>query len=152
MAAVSAPAAKKLPFHSKRGSGSLAPIAILIALGCAAVVGRMALMGTLRDDIELSVAMSVAVALLLGYALRASNSSRSVHLDEDGILKVTVGDTNSRFDLTSPNTKIEQTGAPGQRNWRVLILRRSMSPVSIDARMVEPHTFLEALRQWRPDL
>ena len=54
--------------------------------------------------------------------------------------------------ITSPNTKIEQTGAPGQRNWRVLILRRSMSPVAIDNRMVDAHTFLEALRQWRPDL
>ena len=59
---------------------------------------------------------------------------------------------NSRFDLTSPNTKIEQSGKPGQRGWRVLILRRSMSPVTIDSRMVDPRTFMEALRQWRPDL
>lgn len=68
------------------------------------------------------------------------------------MLKVSVGDFSSQFDLTSPNTKIEQTGTPGSRNWRVNILRRSMSPVAIDNRMVDANTFLEALRQWRPDL
>ncbi|MCX6398969.1 MAG: hypothetical protein NTX33_03420, partial [Propionibacteriales bacterium] len=143
---------KGIPFHSKRGNDSLGPIAILAALACAAVVARMAIIGTLRDDIALSATMTIAAAVLLMYALRMSNTSRSVHIDESGLLKVTVGDTNSRFDLTSPNTKIEQTGTAGQRNWRILVLRRSMSPVAIDSRMVDAHTFLEALRQWKPDL
>ncbi|MFC7501243.1 hypothetical protein, partial [Nocardioides sp. GCM10030258] len=153
VAAVSAaPATKGIPFHAKRGNDSLGPIAILAALACAAVVARMAIIGTLRDDIALSGTMTGAAAILLMYALKMSNTSRSVHIDEAGLLKVTVGDTSSRFDLTSPNTKIEQTGSAGQRNWRVLILRRSMSPVAIDSRMVDPHTFMEALRQWKPDL
>jgi hypothetical protein len=145
-------AAKHVPFHAKRGSDSLAPLAILVALGLAAVVGMRAIKGTLWDDIAFSATLTVVAAILLGYALKASNSSRSVSIDETGVLKVTQGDTNSTFDLTSPNTKIEQTGTPGSRAWRVLILRRSMAPVVIDARMVDAHTFLEALRQWQPDL
>lgn len=145
-------AVKRIPFHARRGNGSLPWIATLVALACAFVVGRMAYRGTLWDDVPLSATLTVVTTILLGFALKAGNSARSVHLDESGILKVTVGDMNSRFDLTSPNTRIEQTGAPGQRNWRVSILRRSMSPVTIDSRMVDPHTFMEALRQWRPDL
>jgi hypothetical protein len=68
------------------------------------------------------------------------------------MLKVSVGDMNSRFDLTSPTTTIEQAGAPGERGWRIMVLRKSMSPVTIDAKTVDPKTFMEALRQWRPDL
>ena len=100
----------------------------------------------------MSVTLTAIAGVLLIYALRASNSASLVEIDTEGVLKVNAGDTSSRFDLTSPNTKIEQTGAPGQRNWRILILRRSMSPVSIDAKMVDPQKFLEALRQWRPEI
>ena len=62
VAAVSAPATKGIPFHAKRGNDSLGPIAILAALACAAVVAKMAISGTLRDDIALSGTMTAAAA------------------------------------------------------------------------------------------
>ena len=143
---------KHTPYHSKRGSGVLPIVAILAAMACAAVVGRYALQGTLRDDIGLSVTLSVLTAGLLMYALRAIANVRTVHLDSHGVLKVVFGDFSSTFDVTSPNTQIEQIGTPGKSGWKLVILRRSMSPVEIDAKTVDPRTFVEALRQWRPDL
>ncbi len=133
-------------------SVSLALVALLVAVACAAVVGQQAIQGRMLDDIPLNATLTVVAAGLLLFALRALGNTRTVAIDEQGILKVTVGDFNSTFDLTSPNTKIEQTGTPGSRNWRINILRRSMSPVAVDSRMVDAHSFLEALRQWRPDL
>jgi hypothetical protein len=145
-------APKYKPYHSKRGTDALAPLAILVALACAAVVGRMALMKTLTEDVSLAATLTGVAFVLLLYALRSSNSSRSVHIDEHGILKVTRGDMNSRFDLTSPSTQLEMVGTPGHRNWRLLIIRRSMSPVVIDSKTVDARSFTEAVRQWRPEL
>ncbi|UMG91107.1 hypothetical protein [Nocardioides sp. TF02-7] len=150
--AAPAAAAGRTPYTARRGNAGLAPIAILVALACAAVVGRMAYLGTLRDDIGLSATLSGVTAVLLMYAMRATSASRRVHLDEHGVLKVTFGENQHTFDLTSPSTRLEQVGTPGQRGWKVLILRRSMSPVTIDSRTVDPRTFVEALRQWRPEL
>ena len=147
-----AAAGKHQPFHSKRGSGVLPIVAILAAMACAAVVGRYALQGTLRDDIGLSATLSVLTAGLLIYALRAIANVRTVHLDSHGVLKVVFGDYSSTFDITSPNTQIEQVGTPGKSGWKLVILRRSMSPVEIDNKTVDPRTFVEALRQWRPGL
>ncbi len=127
-------------------------IAIAAALACAAVVARYAFLDTLRDDIPLNATLSAASFLLLMYALRAIGNTRRVHIDDHGVLKVVLGDYASTFDLTSPSTQIEQEGSPGQRNWRIKILRRSMSPVEIDSKAVDSRTFVEALRQWRPDL
>ena len=90
--------------------------------------------------------------MLLLYALRVIGNTRKVDLDDHGVLKVVIGDFSSTFDLTSPSTQLEQVGTPGQRGWKVQILRRSMAPVEIDGKSVDPRTFVEALRQWRPDL
>ncbi|WP_141015519.1 hypothetical protein [Nocardioides sambongensis] len=151
-AALAVPPGKKRTYHSKRGTDVLGPLAILAALACAAVVAQMAFRQTLADDIPLAAGMTVAAAILLAFALRSGNSSRSVHLDDKGVLKLTLGDQVSRFDLTSPSIELQQVGSPGRRGWKVLVLRRGLSPVAVDARTVDPTTFLEALRQWRPDL
>lgn len=143
---------KRRTFHSKRGSDALAPLALLAALACAGALGLQAFQGELTSDLGLSIGLTVAAAVLLVIAMRVANSSRVVHIDDRGTLKLTVGETHHEFDLTSPATKLEQAGTPDERGWRVLILRRSMSPVIIDARTVDPSSFIEALRQWRPDL
>jgi hypothetical protein len=143
---------KHTPYHSRRGSGVLPVFAILAALACAAVVGKQALDGTLRDDISLNATLSGVAFVLLMYALRAIPRTRTVHLDDHGVLKVVIGDFASTFDLTSPSTNLEQIGTPGSRGWKIQVLRRSMSPVEIDDKSVDPRTFVEALRQWRPDL
>ncbi len=145
-------AGKHQPYTSKRGSGIMPIVAIVAALAFSAVVGKLALDGTLRDDIGYSATLSIAAFLLLMFALRAIGNTRRVHIDDHGVLKVVIGDHASTFDLTSPSTQLEQVGQPGQRGWQIRILRRSMAPVEIDSKAVDPRTFVEALRQWRPDL
>ena len=42
-------------------------------------------------------------------------------------------------------------GEPGRRGWKVLFLRRGMSPFVIDSSMVDPHEFTSVLRYYRPE-
>jgi hypothetical protein len=116
------------------------------------VLGRQAYEGLLTEEIELSIGITVAAVLLIIFAMRQTNSSRIVHLDESGALHLTIGENRHEFDLTSPSTQLEQVGTPDKRGWKVLVLRRNMSPVTIDSSVVDPHSFTEAVRQWRPDL
>ena len=106
----------------------------------------------LRQDIPLAATLTGVTAVLLAYAMRANSQTRSVHLDETGMLRLVYGENHHTFDLTSPATTIEQVGTPGQRGWQMRILRRNMSPVVVDSKTVDPRTFTEAVRQWRPDL
>ena len=62
------------------------------------------------------------------------------------------GDSHRRFDLTTPNTKVEMVGQPGSRRWKVLFLRKGMSPYEVDAGLVDPEAFLDAIRPYRPNL
>jgi hypothetical protein len=43
-------------------------------------------------------------------------------------------------------------GRAGTRRWKVLFLRKGMAPYEIDARLVDPEQFVEALKPWRPTL
>lgn len=43
-------------------------------------------------------------------------------------------------------------GNPGERDWKVLFLRRSLAPLTVDSSMVDPEDFTAALRTWRPEL
>lgn len=143
---------KKRSYHSKRGSDSLAPVALLAALACAGVLGRQAYLGRLTSELSLSIGLTVVALALVIFAMRAANSTRNVHLSTQGVLKLAVGDTRHEFDLANPEIQLEMAGTPGQRGWRILIIRRTLAPVTIDARTVDPKSFTEAVRQWRPDL
>ena len=70
----------------------------------------------------------------------------------DGMLEVVFGDNQHKFDLTSDKTVVEMEGDPGDRDWRMMLVRRGLSPVEIDASAVDPEPFTEAMRQWRPNL
>ncbi len=143
---------RRRSYHSKRGSDALAPLALLAALACAGVLGRQAFLGRLTTEMSLSIGLTVVALALVIFAMRVANSSRTVHLTEQGVLTLVVGDDRHEFDLASPATSIEMVGAPGRRGWRILLPRRGLSPVSVDARTVDPKSFTEAVRQWRPDL
>ncbi len=71
---------------------------------------------------------------------------------EDGLLDVVHGDNRHRFDLTSDSTTVDVVGDPGDSDWKMLLVRRGLSPVEITSRLVDPEPFTEAVRHWRPGL
>jgi hypothetical protein len=93
-------------------------------------------------------AVTLVLVLIVG---RAKGAAAQVWL-EQGVLHVDEGDSHRRFDLTSPSTKVEMVGSPGDRRWKVLFLRKGMAPYEITARLVDPVPFVEAIRPWRPGL
>jgi hypothetical protein len=92
----------------------------------------------------------VTAALLL-LALRRTSRASSVSVD-NGTMKLMFGDSHHTFYLTSPSTQLVMVGQPGDRDWKLQVLRRGMPPVVVDARTVDPVAFTEVVRQWRPDL
>jgi hypothetical protein len=68
-----------------------------------------------------------------------------------GQLEVVQGGGRFVFELASGYTPIEVVGAPGDRNWKVLFVRRNMDPFVIDSSMVDPQEFMEVLRRYRPE-
>jgi hypothetical protein len=123
----------------------------LIALACAAAVGWLAYQGTMLDQVNVSLGLTIAAVLALAVALRRRSQSSEVHL-ERGTLRLRFGDTQHTFYLNSPSTRLEMTGTPGDRDWRMQVLRRGMAPVTIDAKDVDPVAFTQALGHWRPSV
>ena len=123
----------------------------MVAVGCAGVVGWWATQGTAGDNATAAATLTVVAVLSALFAYRRIGNSSAVRLDEAGVLTIEMQDKHV-FDLASPSTQVEMVGQPGQPDWRINLLRRSMSPVTITSRAVDPHAFTEALRQWRPDL
>ncbi|MDN5744731.1 MAG: hypothetical protein L0H31_06370, partial [Nocardioidaceae bacterium] len=150
-----APAAstpKRVGYHSKRGTDVLSPLFLLAAIGFAAVVGRLAWKDKLWDDPAWTATACLLTLICIIVSLRNNTSSRSVSIDDQGVLKVTLGESSSRFDLTKASTRIEQTGTAGHSDWRLTIPRRGLSAITIDPKMVDSTTFMEAVRQWKPEL
>jgi hypothetical protein len=70
---------------------------------------------------------------------------------KSGQLEILGGGGRYVFDLASHYTPIEVVGKPGARGWKVLFLRRSMTPYVVDASMVDPEHFMRVLREYRPE-
>lgn len=133
--------------HNRRGT-------VLVAGAVAGIGGAVVLFMVLRGELVTPAGIGLAIVALmaLGVVLRAAATSRSVTL-ENGQLEVVSGETRHRFDLTSEATVVEVRGAPGDPDWRMLLLREGRRlPVEITPRSVDPQPFTEAMRQWRPDL
>jgi hypothetical protein len=138
-----------MTYHSanaKRGIGLVT--GALAGLG-GLFVAIMAIQGNLVTPPGIISAVIGLVALLV--FLRLGAMSNSVTLS-DGMLEVVFGDNHHKFDLTSDKTVVEMHGTPGDRDWRMMLVRRGLSPVEIDAHAVDPEPFTEAMRQWRPNL
>ncbi len=135
-----------------RSPGSSAVVTVLLglaALAAAAVAVYEAYLDRLTTAPGL---VASAVTLLLVVVVgRTQGAAGQVWL-EHGVLHIEQGEHHRRFDLTTPHTKVEVVGRPGERRWKVLFLRKGMAPYEITARLVEPEPFLEALRPWRPTL
>jgi hypothetical protein len=115
----------------------------------AVFVAIMALQGNLVTPPGIISAVIALVALLVYLRLGAMKSSVKL---ADGMLEVVYGDNQHKFDLTSDKTVVEMNGVPGDRDWQMMLVRRGLSPVEIDAGAVDPEPFTEAMRQWRPNL
>lgn len=138
-------------YDAKRGSGLAGPGAGLLALASAAAVGWMAYQGTVLDHLTLSLLLTVVALLGLAVALRQRSQTSEVHL-ERGTLRLRFGDQHHTFYLNSPSTQIEMLGEPGDRDWRVEVLRKGMPPVTIDHKDVDPVAFTATLRHFRPGI
>ena len=127
---------------------------ITVLLGIAALVAAgVAVYEAYLDKLTTTpgiVASAVTLVLVIVVG-RSKGSAGQVWL-EHGVLHVDEGDSHRRFDLTTPNTKVEMVGQPGDRRWKVLFLRKGMAPYEINAHLVDPEPFVDAITPWRPGL
>ncbi|HET6937345.1 MAG TPA: hypothetical protein VFI19_02020 [Nocardioides sp.] len=135
-----------------RSPSSSAVITVLLGIG-ALVAAAAAVYEAYLDRLTTpSGLVASAVTLVLVIVVgRARSSAGRVWL-ERGVLHVEEGDSHRRFDLTTPDTKVEMVGRPGSRRWKVLFLRKGMAPYEVNAGLVDPEPFVEAIRPYRPQL
>jgi hypothetical protein len=100
--------------------------------------------------VTIGVAGALSVLLLI-VAFRSPAGPKRVRI-EDGILAVNSGESRYKFDLANPRVQLEMPYPPTSRRWRVQVHRTGMAPFEIDASMVDPQEFTEAIRQFRPNL
>ena len=135
-----------------RSPSSSAVITVLLGLG-ALVAAGIAVYEAYLDQLTTTPGIvASAVTLLLVIVVGRSKGSAGQVWLEHGVLHVDEGDSHRRFDLTTPNTKVEMVGQPGDRRWKVLFLRKGMAPYEINARLVDPEPFVDAIQPWRPKL
>ncbi len=132
--------------HTQRGV--LIGAQAIAAIG-AVVVGLIAINGDLVSYAGILAALITLGAVLV--VLRTGAMTSRVSLEE-GLLDVVHGDNRHRFDLTSDSTSVDVVGDPGDSDWKMLLVRRGLSPVEITSRLVDPEPFTEAVRHWRPSL
>ena len=124
---------------------------LALVLTNAAAVGWMAYQATVLDHLTISLVLTAVALLGLAVALRQRSQSSEVHLDR-GTLRLRHGDQHHTFYLSSPSTEIAMSGEPGDRDWKVQVLRKGRPPVTIDAKDVDPVAFTATLRHWRPGI
>ena len=138
-----------MSYHSANAKRGIGLVAGAVAGLGGLFVAIMALQGNLVTPPGIFAGVIALVALLIFLRLGAMSSSVTL---ADGMLEVVYGDNQHKFDLTSDKTVVEMYGDPGDRDWRMALVRRGLSPVEIDGRAVDPEPFTEAMRQWRPNL
>jgi hypothetical protein len=145
-----APTGPELIRFASRGHRPVLTIVLALAsLGAAAAAVYLAY----RDELTsgrglLAVAATVVLAIAVG---RTGRGATTVTI-EKGIVHVTSARTSERADLTSASTLVELIGEPGARGRKVMLVRKTRGPLTIDDSMVDLDAFVEALRHWRPSL
>jgi hypothetical protein len=134
------------PMRSVRRFLSLMLLTGLVASG---YLGYLAYQS--RDNIDIGIAATVALATAVIWAIRAG-ATVTVLTVRRGQLEISRQGGRMVFDLASTYTDIQVVGRPGSKKWKVLFVRRGMSPVVIDGTMVDPVDFMRVLKFFRPDL
>lgn len=130
------------------GRGTLGWLLLVVA-GTTLVAGYLAFRE--RALVEIGVALTLAALTLVVWAVRAGSAVVRMRV-RNGVLEIARGSSFVTFDLGNPHTPIEVVGRPGQRGWRVRLVRRSLPPYVIDRTMVDPREFMRVLATHRPDL
>lgn len=135
------------------GDGS-DPRVLSLVLGATAVVaGMVALLAMLNGKLG-SVFGLAMLALTVGLAWAAART-RIVPVEVDvvrGVVYVKQGESTYRFDVKKSDTQVLVSGRPGDADWAVHFPRRGLEAFVINASMVDPHSFLRDLREFRPEL
>jgi hypothetical protein len=136
-------------FKPRRGTQRLLGLLLLgfLALTVAAAVWAW----HDRTYLSYGIAAVAAAVTTIIWATRASAGPTRLTL-RGSELEIVRNGSRALFDLAASHTPIEMHGEPGDRRWKVLILRRSMSPYVIDAAMVDPAQFTRVLRYYRPEV
>ncbi|MFW6772824.1 hypothetical protein ACOACO_00950 [Nocardioides sp. CPCC 205120] len=144
-----APVPVRVEFTSSRTGQLTASLLILAGLLVTAGLGWVAYDTRAVPDIALA---GVAAALtLVVWGARAGSAPSRVAIDR-GVLEIHRGAQRSTFDLTNVQLDVEEQGRPRDRDWRFVVHRRSLGPVAVDRRMVDPTAFMAAVRRYRRDV
>ena len=141
-------ASTDVEFAPRTGARRLVGWLLLLAAAGLVVAVVMAI-----DDpttLTVGVAGTMFVLTLALWAIRAASPTArlSVHA---GQLEVVQGGGRFVFELTGGYTPIQVVGAPGDRHWKVMFIRRNMDPFVVDSSMVAPQEFMDVLRRYRPE-
>ncbi|MDF9716544.1 hypothetical protein KK617_10355, partial [Nocardioides sp. ChNu-99] len=139
----------RVEFTSSRTGQLTASLLILAGLLVTAGLGWVAYDTRATPDIALA---GVAAALtLVVWGVRAGSAPSRVAIDR-GVLEIHRGAQRSTFDLTNLQLDVEEQGHPRDRTWQFVVHRRSLGPVAVDRRMVDPTAFMAAVRRYRRDV
>ena len=100
-----------------------------------------------RTYASYGVAGLAFLLLVVVWAVRASTSVTEMAVIR-GQLEIIRDGRFEVVDLASPYTPLLVEGSPGQRSWKVLILRKDLDPFVIDSSIVDPHEFMDLLRAY----
>ncbi|MCA1983414.1 hypothetical protein [Nocardioides nematodiphilus] len=104
-----------------------------------------------QDRSYTSYAIAGIVAVVTGVIWATRTSATPARLTLHGSeLEIVRNGSKALFDLA--HVQVEMHGTPGGRGWKVLILRRSMSPYVIDSSMVDPREFTYVVRYFHPEI
>jgi hypothetical protein len=127
-------------------------LTILVALASLAAAAAAVYLAY-RDQLTSGRGLLAAVStVVLAVAVGRLDRDATTVTIERGIVHVTTARTSERADLTSAATLVELIGRPGERGHKVMLVRKTSGPLSIDDSMVDLDAFVEALRHWRPNL
>ncbi|GCD90599.1 hypothetical protein [Nocardioides sp. LS1] len=134
-------------FAPRTGTRRLVALLLLVCVAATAVAGYVAYLDRTTPAIGIAAALALLTMVVWGVRAGAATAHLTVR---GGQLEIVRGGGRNVFDLASHYTPIDVIGEPGDRNWRVLFHRRSMSPFVVDASMVDPAEFTRVLRHYRP--
>jgi hypothetical protein len=141
-------ASRNVTFKPKRTARRVVGLLLLAAVAATAYAGYLAYDAQTPEAI--GVAGGLGLLSLVLWAIRAGTSVSTLSVT-NGQLEIRNASGRFVFDLASPYMPIEVVGTPGKRKWKVLFIRRSMEPFTIDSSMVDPVEFMAVLREYRPE-
>lgn len=135
------------------GDGSDPRVLSLILGATAVVAGMVTLLAMLNGKLTSMIGLTM-LALTIGLAWGAART-RVVPVEVEvarGVVYIKQGESTHRFDVKKPETQVLVLGRPGDADWAVQFPRRGLEPFTIDSSMVDPQSFLDQLREHRPEL